>query len=148
VIVILLSRFAIHRESNPNMAGNILELLLARNDLMIQQIKHAIETNPDPAQKTVKTIADRFYISSKQVNSMFKQATGYSIKQYDIHHRMNLAKTLLQHSDQSIQDIADTLHFSTIHYFHRLFKKVTSLTPTQYRLQQQSSGSTTHHSLR
>jgi AraC-like DNA-binding protein len=47
--------------------------------------------------------------------------------------RIELAKQQLQNTQQSIQDISDSLCFSDSHYFSNLFKAKTGFTPTQYR---------------
>ena len=47
--------------------------------------------------------------------------------------RIDRAKELLDFTDESIADIAEASGFSDQNYFARTFKKVTGMTPTQYR---------------
>ena len=47
--------------------------------------------------------------------------------------KIERAKVLLKSTDQSIQDIAAALSFSTRNYFSRVFQDVTGQTPMEYR---------------
>lgn len=63
----------------------------------------------------------------------FKKVTGLSPIQYINQFRINRAKEELRNSNLSITEIAEKHHFSSIHYFSRLFRTVTGYTPKQYR---------------
>ena len=43
------------------------------------------------------------------------------------------AKELIRENDKNFTQISEELGFSTVHYFSRLFKKKTGMTPTEYR---------------
>ncbi|MDN8589831.1 AraC family transcriptional regulator [Paenibacillus sp. 11B] len=67
---------------------------------------------------------------------LFRKSTGYSPIQYMNHFRIGRAKHDLQHTTLSITQIAEKYHFSSVHYFSRLFHQLTGQAPRQYRLQQ------------
>lgn len=47
--------------------------------------------------------------------------------------RVENAKNLLLNTDQTVEDISYAVGYSDIKYFSRLFKKLTGLTPTEFR---------------
>lgn len=64
---------------------------------------------------------------------LFKQATGMSPVQYINHFRINRTKEDLQYTSLSITEIAEKHHFSSIHYFSKLFRQLTGRTPKEFR---------------
>ena len=64
---------------------------------------------------------------------MFKKVYGISPHSYHAHRKLDLAGKLLQETDATITEIAERLHFSSIHYFSRGFKAYTGEQPSLYR---------------
>ena len=67
------------------------------------------------------------------VNREFKKYLGCSIKQYIIRKRLGVATVLLTTTDLSVEEISDTLNFSTVSNFINTFKKRYHITPAKYR---------------
>ena len=63
----------------------------------------------------------------------FKEQTGYTIVEYKTKKKMEFAADMLQNSDKKIIDITYELHFKSLSYFLRCFKKEFGMTPTEYR---------------
>jgi AraC-like DNA-binding protein len=82
---------------------------------------------------SIEHIAHDLYISKSYLIREFKRSYGCTPHQYLLDKRIELAKQQLQNTQQSIQDISDSLCFSDSHYFSNLFKAKTGFTPTQYR---------------
>lgn len=66
-------------------------------------------------------------------STLFKQITEQSFMDYVISVRMEKAKSLLIRSRKEVIDIAYEIGYSDVKYFSKLFKKSTSLSPTEYR---------------
>jgi AraC-like DNA-binding protein len=64
---------------------------------------------------------------------VFRAAYGLTPLQYVNELRMARAKALLADTAHPIKQIAHELGFTDVGYFDRLFRKVTGLSPTQYR---------------
>lgn len=62
----------------------------------------------------------------------FKSAYGTTILQYVNLLRINEAKALLRSGGNSVTQISERLGFNSIHYFCRLFKISTGLSPVEY----------------
>lgn len=69
-----------------------------------------------------------YYLTHK-----FKEETGLSVSDYAKFAKIERAKVLLKSTNQTVQDIAAALSFSTRNYFSRVFQEVTGLTPMEYR---------------
>ena len=69
-----------------------------------------------------------YYLTHK-----FKAETGLCINDYIKFAKIERAKVLLKSTDQTVQEIATSLCFSTRNYFSRVFQEVTGQTPIEYR---------------
>ena len=56
-----------------------------------------------------------------------------ALMQFILKIRIDRAKELLDFTDKSIADIAESSGFQDQNYFARIFKKITGVSPTQYR---------------
>lgn len=70
----------------------------------------------------------RYYLSRK-----FSEEMGSSIGEFIREARIQQAKVMLIGTDQSLQDISDHLQFCSRSHFAISFKKVTGVTPVQFR---------------
>lgn len=82
---------------------------------------------------TIENIASHFYISPFHLCREFKQYTNSTIVQYINKTRIIHAQRLLYSTDISITDICISTGFSSTSHFGRVFKKVTSFTPSEWR---------------
>ena len=82
---------------------------------------------------TTKIIAKEFDLSERQINKIFKEIMGNTIKEYLNTHRIEQSKELLLHSDLSIEQIAKSVGFESKDTFHRLFKEYCKITPGEYK---------------
>ena len=63
----------------------------------------------------------------------FKNATGTTPLQYQLHRRISQAALLLNDNKLNISEIALQCGFTDSNYFSRQFKRITGLTPSEYR---------------
>lgn len=82
---------------------------------------------------TLPELARLCCVSATHLDHIFKKATGLSPLQYAQTLRIDEAKRFLADPTESIRAIADRLEFHDIGYFSRRFKKVTGLSPTDFR---------------
>ncbi len=83
---------------------------------------------------TVSDLADECSMSESRLFSGFKHETGLTPIEYkhkvQINHGILL---LIDNEKRSIEDISDMLGFESDTYFRRVFKKVTGMTPREYK---------------
>src|SRR5690606_16107770 len=79
-------------------------------------------------------IAQKFSYSSSYLSRLFAQHTGQSPSKYLMDIRINRAKYLLQnYKTLSIKQIGESVGYLDQSYFSRVFKKVTGLSPLDFR---------------
>lgn len=72
-------------------------------------------------------------MSPSSFSFIFKQITGHTFTEYLLYLRVLRARTLLKDMGYSIADICFECGFNNTAYFHRTFKRITGISPGQYR---------------
>lgn len=81
----------------------------------------------------IEDIASSLGISSSYFSLLFKQHFGETFVEHVTKHRMELAKSMLLHSDKSITDIGRAVGYMERRYFTKVFQKFTGEIPSEYR---------------
>lgn len=84
-------------------------------------------------EHSVQYYADRLCITPNYLNEIVSSVLNISAKQYIQNKVMDEAKRLLVYTNFSISEIAFELHFSTVSYFVRSFRRHVGETPLLYR---------------
>ena len=82
---------------------------------------------------SVQFLADKVNLSHNYLSDLLKKETGRSAKDHINDFLVDKAKTLLLITEDSVSEIAYSLGFNYPHYFSRLFKNKTGMTPQKYR---------------
>lgn len=82
---------------------------------------------------TVDEIAQTLYLSPNYLSSRFHRESGMTLRTFISQQRISKAKDYLKNTDRSILDISTFLGFSSQAYFQNVFKKMTGMTPKEYR---------------
>lgn len=82
---------------------------------------------------TLEKLADVSGLNPHYLSQQFKKETGLSVMHYIQRERIEEAKRLLDHSNDSIAQIGDRLTFYDQAHFVKVFKKLTGMTPKKYR---------------
>ncbi len=81
---------------------------------------------------SILDLANRLHLSKRQVERIMKKEFKMSFKQKIVQKRIELAKTLLETTDDSIKKIAEKIGYDS-YQFSSIFKKKVGITPTEYR---------------
>lgn len=82
---------------------------------------------------SVQYFAEKVHLSANYLSDVLKKETGRSAKDHINDFLIKKAKSMLVNSGDSISEIAYALGFNYPHYFSRLFKTKTGVTPNKYR---------------
>ena len=70
-----------------------------------------------------------------QLSRLFSETEGITIEQYIIHQKIEKTKELLAYNEMNLSGIAFKLGYSSVAHLSGQFKKVTGLTPSQFKAQ-------------
>lgn len=82
---------------------------------------------------TLEHISSKFYISTHYFSRKFKAISGFPFTDYVNNVRIKEAQKLLINTDMKVIDIGQKVGFKTPTHFQRTFKKITGVSPYQYR---------------
>ena len=101
------------------------------SDKRVVQVKYYISQHYSEGI-TLRSIADIFDISHTYLSKIFHDETGESFGNYIIRFRMKKAKEFLIRGKHTIEEVSELLGYNSVHYFLKVFKKETGMTPKQY----------------
>ena len=82
---------------------------------------------------SLQSLAKRLNVSGSYLSTTFRKETGDTVTNYITYKRIRHAMHLLSSTGLQVQTIAQHCGILDIHYFSKLFKKATGLTPKDYR---------------
>ena len=82
---------------------------------------------------TLDFYADRLCITQRYLGTLVRQASGTTAKEWIDRALINEAKVALKHSDVTVAQLADNLSFPNPAFFSKFFKRMTGMTPSQYK---------------
>lgn len=81
---------------------------------------------------SLEQLCSHLHISKTFLTRLFKQKTGQSMMHYYTGLKIEKAKRLIRERQHNFTEIAEILHYTSIHSFSRQFKNMTELTPSEY----------------
>ena len=104
-----------------------------KNDLYLTLCCEYIETHLSE-KITLSSLAELCGITPNYLSALFKKSTGITITQYILEQRIEIAKQLLRTPEYTLSEIATSLGFCSQSYFVVCFKKLTGVTPLNWRI--------------
>ncbi|ANY67235.1 hypothetical protein BBD42_12725 [Paenibacillus sp. BIHB 4019] len=108
---------------------------------MLSQVKDYILKHYGDDHLSLNDAAEHVRVSPSHLSKVFSQETGQTFIEFLTHTRIRKAMELLQASNAKSYEIAHQVGYNDAHYFSNLFKRVTGMTTTQFRKQQEQDGS-------
>ena len=72
--------------------------------------------------------------SKSYLSKIFQSQTGNTIANYATETKVKKAKQMIRDGQYNFSEISDILSFDNPQYFSRVFKHVTNMTPTEFKL--------------
>lgn len=115
-----------------------LEVIEDRKSILIERIKvvviemvHYTEVLPNVNYSTY--IAEKLDFDYNYLSNIFSEVMGVTIQHFIIQHKIEKVKELLLYNQLNLSEISYKLNYSSVAHLSSQFKKVTGLTPSQYR---------------
>ena len=83
---------------------------------------------------SLSNIAEKMNMNSNYLGQVFKREMGKTYTTYITELRIEKAKQMIDAGNLSLSEISDELQFSDYFYFLKTFKRITGVTPKQYRM--------------
>lgn len=123
-----LENYSNHKNATSRITNVFLELL---------ERQFPIESTSHPLQlKTAQDFAKHLSVHVNYLNRSVKEVTGKPTTAHITERIISEAKSLLQHTNWNIADVAYALGYQYPTYFNNFFKKMTGITPTALRSQE------------
>ena len=117
---------------------NLISNIVFENAIEIDYDKF-IKTATDYIDKnlsgalTVDVLCRELFVSKNQLYKSFHSFFSCTVNEYVTSRRIAVAAEMLKNTEESVQDIAETVGLPNYTYFSKLFKKRTGISPHAYR---------------
>lgn len=116
------------------------ELLEDKKNILMQQIKtHIIQLvyySDEPLVRNLSVyLSDKLHHDYTYMSNLFSDRLGTTIEKFFICHKIERVKELLTYGELSLTDIAFKMHYSSVAHLSSQFKKVTGMTPSDFKQQ-------------
>lgn len=99
--------------------------------IVIKQVHYTDEQNSNISDRLVSELHRDYSYLSK----LFSTTEGITIEHFAILQKIERVKELLTYDQLNLSEIADELSYSSVSHLSAQFKKITGLTPTQFKQQ-------------
>ncbi len=121
-----------------NLGATGFELLDDKKARIVERIKNVIVSlvHRDQEEMNLKLSAileDKLQLDYHYLTTLFSSVEGVTIERYAILQRIERVKELLMYDEESLSGIAFEMGYSSVQHLSQQFKKITGLTPSQFR---------------
>lgn len=114
------------------------ELLEDNKSIIIEKVKTLIidfihYSDNLPTTNYSEYISENLNLDYTYISNIFSEVKGMTIQQFIINNRIERAKELLMYNQLNLTEISHKLHYSSVAHLSNQFKKVTGLTPTEFK---------------
>ncbi|MCR8558680.1 AraC family transcriptional regulator [Mucilaginibacter sp. BJC16-A38] len=115
-----------------------LELLDNKKSILVERIKQVIIDMIHHSENQLKTnfsdyLSDKLNLDYTYLANIFSDIQGITIEHFIILHKIQLVKQLIWQDELNLTEISWKLHYSSVAHLSTQFKKVTGVTPSQFK---------------
>lgn len=123
---------------NQNLEKSGLGLLDDRKRVLIEKIKNIIVdlvyfSEQQPKINLSDYISGKLNYDYTYLANLFSDSQNETIEHFYLNHKIERVKELLVYDEISLTEIAYKLHYSSVAHLSNQFKKMTGLTPSNYK---------------
>jgi len=115
-----------------------LELMDDKRAVLIEKIKNVIVemvhySDELPKVNYSEYISEKLNYDYTYLSNLFSEVKGITIQQFIIIHKIELVKELLLYDELNLTEISYRLQYSSVAHLSNQFKKITGLTPSEFK---------------
>jgi AraC-like DNA-binding protein len=113
-------------------------LLSENKSVLIEKIKNIIfvlvyYSKEQPKINFSDFLSEKLNYDYTYLANIFSNNQGTTIEHYFLKQKIELVKELLIYDEMTLSEIANKLHYSSVAYLSNQFKKITGLTPSNFK---------------
>ena len=125
-------------ELQRGLSASGLELMDDKKAVLIEKVKNVITDMIHQSEELPKVnysdyISEKLNYDYTYLSNVFSEVKGITIQQFIIIHKIERAKELLFYNEMNLTEISYKLHYSSVAHLSNQFKKITGLTPSEYK---------------
>ena len=123
---------------NKGLKRSGLELIDNKKGILVEKVQTSIIELINHDSKQIKVNLSE-YLSNKldydytYLSNLFSEVRGATIENFYLAHKIELVKELIVYNEFNFTEIASKLHYSSVAHLSNQFKKMTGLTPSQFK---------------
>lgn len=126
------------RELNTSLLACGLELMEDKKAILIERVINVITEMIHHSGEALKMnysdyISEKLDYDYTHLSNLFSEVKGITIQQFIIVHKIEKVKELLLYDELNLTEISYKLHYSSVAHLSNQFKKITGLTPSQFK---------------
>ena len=106
------------------------QLIEQMKTLVVDKIYHSTD---ELNIKWADYLGEKLHLDYKYLSSLFSSVESITFEQYIINQKIERVKELIVYDELTLSEIAFKLNYSSVAYLSNQFKKVTGMTPTQFK---------------
>lgn len=115
-----------------------LELMEDKKSILVERIKTTIIELVHFTEDQIKVnlsdhLSQKLNHNYTYLANLFSEVKGTTIEKYYLTHKIERVKELLAYDELNLTEIAWKLHYSSVAHLSNQFRKMTGLTPTQFK---------------
>ena len=115
-----------------------LELMQDNKSMLVEKIKTIIIELVHYSEDQIKInlsdyLSDKLNHNYSHLSTLFSEVKGKTIEQFYLEHKVEKVKELLIYDELTLTEIAYTMHYSSVAHLSNQFKKMTGMTPSQFK---------------
>lgn len=99
---------------------------------LVQAIKDYVDENIEK-NIMISDICRHIGYSKSYLSKVFHEQSGQTMTNYIIKRKISRAKVMIREGLYNFTEISEKLNFDTPQYFSRIFKKITNMTPSEFK---------------
>jgi len=115
-----------------------LELLDDKKSILVEKIKiiilELVHFNDDQIKTNLSDyLAEKLNHNYTYLSNLFSEVKGTTIERFYLSNKIERVKELLVYEDLNLTEISWKMHYSSVAHLSNQFKKMTGLTPSQFK---------------
>ncbi len=115
-----------------------LELMDEKESTVVERLKNIIVemihySDEIPKEKISVFLSEKLNHNYNYLSNLFKEVTGKTIQHYIVLNKIEKIKELILYDELSLNEIMQTLNYSSVAHLSAQFKQITGMTPRDFK---------------